>query len=183
MGKFSRKMILIENTTRTQKLLSKRNQDWYLSNCLTAGFTVLHIYWLRLAKRMVWRKTLSNAFSLTKKTQSIAYYMILESGSLPFRFEKLSTFHKHPYDKTICSQSSSEPFFDISEEERSSLRFRKNDARKMNTGLIILPWCPAIPKCFAKLYMSKIRKMLNLPRLTWYAYLVRIPVFLSINGS
>ena len=54
-----------------------------------------------------------------KQIQSIAYYMILESESPLFRFEKWSTLHKHPYDKNISSQRSSELFSDISEEERT----------------------------------------------------------------
>ena len=45
--------------------------------------------------------------------------MILESESPLFRFEKWSTLHKHPYDKNISSQRSSELFSDISEEERT----------------------------------------------------------------
>ena len=49
-----------------------------------------------------------------KQIQSIAYYMILESESPLFRFEKWSTLHKHTYYKTISSQRSSELISDIS---------------------------------------------------------------------
>lgn len=54
-----------------------------------------------------------------KQIQSIVYYLILESDSPLFRFEKWSMLHKHPYDKNITSQRSSELFADISEEQRS----------------------------------------------------------------
>ena len=54
-----------------------------------------------------------------RQIQSIAYYMILESESPLFRFEKWSTLHKHPYEKIISSQRNSEFFSDISEEERN----------------------------------------------------------------
>ena len=54
-----------------------------------------------------------------RQIQSIAYYMILESESPLFRFEKWSAVHKHPYDKTISSQRSNELFSDSSEEEKN----------------------------------------------------------------
>lgn len=54
-----------------------------------------------------------------RQIQSIAYYLILESDSPLFRFEKWSLLHRHPYDKNITSQRSSELFADISEEQRS----------------------------------------------------------------
>jgi len=49
-----------------------------------------------------------------KQVQSIVYYLILESDSPLFRFEKWSILHRHPYDKNITSQRSSELFADIS---------------------------------------------------------------------
>ena len=54
-----------------------------------------------------------------RQIQSIAYYMILESESTLFRFEKWCALHKHPYDKHISSQRSSEILSDISEEEKN----------------------------------------------------------------
>lgn len=54
-----------------------------------------------------------------KQIRSIAYYLIIESDSPLFRFEKWSTLHKHPYDKNIVSQRSSEVFASISEDDRS----------------------------------------------------------------
>jgi len=52
--------------------------------------------------------------SLYKQIQSIAYYLILESDSPLFRFEKWSTLHRHPYGANIPSQRSSELFAGIS---------------------------------------------------------------------
>jgi len=63
-----------------------------------------------------------------KQIQSIAYYLILESDSPLFRFEKWSTLHKHPYDKDIPSQRSSELFAGILEEQRS--QFTKLQERR-----------------------------------------------------
>ena len=54
-----------------------------------------------------------------KQIQSIVYYLILESDSPLFRFEKWSMLHKHPYDKNIPSQRSSDLFSGITEEQRS----------------------------------------------------------------
>lgn len=63
---------------------------------------------------------LKNCFPNTyKQIQSIAYYLILESDSALFRFEKWHLLHKHPYDKNITSQRSSELFAEITEEQRT----------------------------------------------------------------
>ncbi|MDO9592432.1 MAG: IS1634 family transposase [Erysipelotrichaceae bacterium] len=64
-----------------------------------------------------------------KQIQSIAYYLILESDSPLFRFEKWSTLHKHPFDKNIPSQRSSEIFADISEEQKSKF-FKLQERRR-----------------------------------------------------
>lgn len=63
-----------------------------------------------------------------QQIQSIAYYLILESDSPLFRFEKWSALHKHPYGKEIPSQRSSEVFADIAEETRN--KFFKLQARR-----------------------------------------------------
>lgn len=63
-----------------------------------------------------------------KQLQSIAYYLILESDSPLFRFEKWSILHRHPYGKNIPSQRSSEIFADITEEGKS--RFFKLQERR-----------------------------------------------------
>ena len=56
--------------------------------------------------------------STYKQIQSIAYYLVLECDSPLFRFEKWSALHKHPFDKDIPSQRSSEIFAAISEESK-----------------------------------------------------------------
>jgi len=55
-----------------------------------------------------------------KQIQSIAYYLITESDSPLFRFEKWSLLHKHPFGKDIPSQRSSEIFTAISEEGKNN---------------------------------------------------------------
>lgn len=64
-----------------------------------------------------------------KQIQSIAYYLILESDSPLFRFEKWSALHKHPYGKDIPSQRSSEIFADINEEVKNKF-FRLQERRR-----------------------------------------------------
>ena len=64
-----------------------------------------------------------------KQIMSIAYYLILESDSPLFRFEKWSILHKHPYEKDIPSQRSSEIFADITEESKSVF-FRLQEKRR-----------------------------------------------------
>jgi len=54
-----------------------------------------------------------------KQILSIAYYLILEDSSPLYRFEKWNILHKHPYDKNISSQMSSELFTSITEESKS----------------------------------------------------------------
>ena len=53
-----------------------------------------------------------------KQIQSIAYYLILESDSPLFRFEKWSMLHRHPHGSNIPSQRSSDLFAEITEESR-----------------------------------------------------------------
>ena len=62
-----------------------------------------------------------------KQILSIAYYLILEDSSPLYRFEKWSLLHKHPYDKNISSQRSSELFASITEE--SKVKFFKRWSR------------------------------------------------------
>jgi hypothetical protein len=64
-----------------------------------------------------------------KQLQSIAYYLILESDSPLFRFEKWSILHRHPYGKNIPSQRSSEIFADITEEGKSQF-FKLQERRR-----------------------------------------------------
>ena len=67
-----------------------------------------------------------------RQIQSIAYYLILESESPMFRFERWSLLHKHPYGKDIPSQRSSELFADITEEQRA--KFLKLQGRRRSEG-------------------------------------------------
>lgn len=54
-----------------------------------------------------------------KQILSIAYYLILESDSAMFRFEKWSKLHRHPYGRNIPSQRISELFASITEADKS----------------------------------------------------------------
>jgi transposase len=51
---------------------------------------------------------------------SIAYYLILESNSPLYRFEKWSMLHRHPFGQNISSQRSSELFAMIDEKSKNS---------------------------------------------------------------
>ena len=62
---------------------------------------------------------------------SIAYYLILEPDSALFRFEKWGMLHKHPYDKDIPSQRSSELFASITEASKNSF-FSLQGKRKVD---------------------------------------------------
>ena len=53
-----------------------------------------------------------------KKILSVVYYLIIEENNPLSRFEKWNGLHKHPYDKNISSQRSSELFASISEESK-----------------------------------------------------------------
>jgi transposase len=65
-----------------------------------------------------------------KQLQSIAYYLILEENNPLFRFEKWHILHKHPYDKDIPSQRSSELFASIKEENKEEF-FRLQGRRRI----------------------------------------------------
>jgi len=62
-----------------------------------------------------------------KQILSVAYYLILEDSAPLYRFEKWNILHKHPYDKNIPSQMSSELFACITEESKH--KFFKEWAR------------------------------------------------------
>ena len=64
-----------------------------------------------------------------KQILSIAYYLILEDNNPLFRFEKWSSLHKHPYEKNIPSQRSSELFASITEELKEKF-FRLQGKRR-----------------------------------------------------
>lgn len=54
----------------------------------------------------------------TKQILSLAYFMILEDNTPMYRFEKWDQLHKHPFDKSISSQRSSELFGNIKESHK-----------------------------------------------------------------
>lgn len=60
---------------------------------------------------------------------SIAYYLILESRSPLFRFERWSMLHKHPFNNNIPSQRSSEIFASVDESAKNRF-FRLRGKRK-----------------------------------------------------
>lgn len=55
-----------------------------------------------------------------KQILSVVYYLILEENNPLFRFEKWSLLHKHPYEKNISSQRSSELFATITEDSKNN---------------------------------------------------------------
>lgn len=81
-----------------------------------------------IGKKLGLTKDLQKCFGNSyKQILSIAYYLILEDSTPLYRFEKWSILHKHPYDKNISSQMSSELFASITEE--SKVNFFKEWAR------------------------------------------------------
>ena len=64
-----------------------------------------------------------------KQILSIAYYLVLESDSALYRFEKWGALHKHPYGKDISSQRSSELFASITESAKEDF-FRRQGRRR-----------------------------------------------------
>ena len=65
-----------------------------------------------------------------KQLLSTAYYLIMEENNPLFRFEKWHTLHKHPYEKDISSQRSSELFASITEENKQNF-FRLQGKRRI----------------------------------------------------
>lgn len=66
-----------------------------------------------------------------KQILSTAYYLILEDNNPLMRFEKWSDTHKHPYNKNIPSQRSSELFASISEDDKMKF-FKLQGKRKVD---------------------------------------------------
>lgn len=62
---------------------------------------------------------------------SIAYYLILEDSNPLFRFEKWSDLHRHPFDKNIPSQRSSELFATVTEESKQQF-FKLQGKRRVD---------------------------------------------------
>lgn len=67
---------------------------------------------------------------MDQQIRSIVYFLILEDNNPLYRFEKWSSLHKHPYNKNIPSQRSSEIFASITEEAKSQF-FRLQGKRRM----------------------------------------------------
>lgn len=65
-----------------------------------------------------------------KQILSVAYYLILEDSNPLSRFEKWGSIHKHPFDKDIPSQRSSELFASITEEAKETF-FRCQGKRQI----------------------------------------------------
>ena len=62
---------------------------------------------------------------------SIAYYLLLEDKNPLYRFEKWSSTHRHPFEKNITSQRSSELFMGITEDAVQRF-FRLQGRRRMD---------------------------------------------------
>ncbi len=72
-----------------------------------------------IGKKLGLTKDLQECFGdRYKQILSIAYYLILEDSTPLYRFEKWSILHKHPFDKNISSQMSSNLFASITEESK-----------------------------------------------------------------
>ena len=72
-----------------------------------------------IGKKLGLTKDLQKCFGdRYKQILSTAYYLILEDSAPLYRFEKWNILHKHPFDKNISSQMSSELFASISEESK-----------------------------------------------------------------
>jgi transposase len=73
---------------------------------------------------------LKNCFPDTyKQILSIAYYLILEDKNPLSRFPKWAATHKHPYEKNISSQRSSELFADMSNNSRERFFYKQGKRR------------------------------------------------------
>jgi transposase len=66
-----------------------------------------------------------------KQILSTAYYLLLEDKNPLYRFEKWSSIHKHPFEKDIPSQRSSELFMGITEDAVQRF-FRMQGKRRMD---------------------------------------------------
>ena len=66
-----------------------------------------------------------------KQILSTAYYLILEENNPLMRFEKWGNTHKHPFNKNISSQRSSELFASISEDDKMKF-FELQGKRKVD---------------------------------------------------
>lgn len=78
---------------------------------------------------------------------SIAYFLILGNNRALMNFPYWAAEHNHPYGEDISSQDSSRLFASISEDKcRHFSKPRPNGGLNMNSGLMIPPVSPAIPR-------------------------------------
>lgn len=103
--------------------------DKAIARCRSYGATYLLD---EIGKKLNIIEDLKSVFSDTyKQILSIAYYMILEDNSPLSRFEKWSNKHKHPYDRNIPSQRSSELFASITDSDRAKF-FKLQKKRRID---------------------------------------------------
>lgn len=83
-----------------------------------------------IGKKLGITKDLKKCFPYSyEKILSLAYFLILEDRNSLSRFPHWSLMHKHPYDKDIPSQRSSDLFASITEEDKLNF-FRMQGARR-----------------------------------------------------
>jgi len=96
-----------------------KNQDIVIKPDTTRTFYGATYLLDSIGKKLGLIKDLKHCFSDNyKQILSTAYYLILEDSAPLHRFEKWSSLHKHPYNKNIPSQRSSELFASITEESK-----------------------------------------------------------------
>jgi len=114
-------------------------------------------------------KDLKQCFpSLYKQIQSIAYYLILESDSPLFRFEKWSLLHRHPFGENIPSQRSSEIFADISEESRNHFfRLQQRRSQEDEYWAYDTTSVSSYSQTLRQVQYGKTKRMTGYPKSTW----------------
>ena len=117
----------------TRKRKSKNKND---TNKLTASTTTKRsFYGATLLFDMIGEKIgltqdLKNCFPNSyDQILSIAYYLILEDKNPLSRFPKWAATHKHPHNKNIQSQRSSELFASISDDSREKFFYKQGKRR------------------------------------------------------
>ena len=84
-----------------------------------------------LGEKLGITEDLKHCFPKTwKQILSVVYYLILEDKNPLYRFEKWHHLHKHPYEKNITSQRSSQLFASITEDEKQTF-FKQQGKRRL----------------------------------------------------
>ena len=113
--------------TRKKALNSKKEMYTSESKRTFYGATLL---FNKIGKKIGLIDDLKNCFPDThKQILSIAYYLILEDKNPLSRFPKWAATHKHPYEKNISSQRSSELFADMSNSSRERFFYKQGKRR------------------------------------------------------